>query len=64
MRSLTGTTALRLDDFFGTGAQFRFNPQSIYDLGVAGRKARKSIKALPGLNPCDASRLPRPDLAG
>jgi antitoxin HigA-1 len=48
-RSITGDTALRLSHFFGTGAQFWLNLQSLYDLRIAEQKAGKSIQALPRL---------------
>jgi addiction module HigA family antidote len=48
-RAITGDTALRLAHFFGTSAQFGLNLQSLYDLRLAQKKARKSIKALPTL---------------
>jgi antitoxin HigA-1 len=48
-RSITGDTALRLAHYFGTGAQFWLNLQSLYELRVAEEKAGKSIKALPRL---------------
>jgi antitoxin HigA-1 len=48
-RAITGDTALRLAHFFGTGAQFWLNLQSLYDLRRAQQKAGKSIKALPTL---------------
>lgn len=49
-RSITGDTALRLGHFFGTGAQFWIDLQSLYELRVAQQKAGKSINALPTLN--------------
>ena len=49
-RGITGDTALRLAHFFGTSAQFWLNLQNFYDLRIAERKTRKSIKALPRLN--------------
>jgi antitoxin HigA-1 len=49
-RAITGDTALRLAHFFGTGAEFWLNLQSLYELRVAQKKAGKSIKALPRLN--------------
>ncbi|HJX95998.1 MAG TPA: HigA family addiction module antitoxin [Candidatus Acidoferrum sp.] len=48
-RSITGDTALRLAHFFGTGAQFWLNLQSIYDLRLAQQKTGRSIKSLPRL---------------
>ena len=48
-RAVTGDTALRLAHFFGTGAAFWLNLQSLYDLRLAEQKAGRSIKALPRL---------------
>lgn len=48
-RSITGDTALRLGHFFGTGAQFWLDLQSLYELRLAQQKAGKSIKSLPTL---------------
>jgi antitoxin HigA-1 len=48
-RAVTGDTALRLAQFFGTSAQFWLNLQNLYDLRLAEQKAGKSIKALPRL---------------
>ena len=48
-RAVTGDTALRLEHFFGTSAQFWLNLQSLYELRLAQQKAGKSIKALPKL---------------
>ena len=48
-RAITGDTALRLAHFFGTGAEFWLNLQSLYELRIAEKKAGKSIKALPRL---------------
>src|SRR5487761_754182 len=48
-RAITGDTALRLGHFFGTSAQFWLNLQSLYDLRIAERNARRSIEALPKL---------------
>jgi antitoxin HigA-1 len=48
-RSITGDTALRLAHFFGTGAQFWLNLQSLYELRIAQQKTGKSIKSLPTL---------------
>lgn len=48
-RAITGDTALRLAHFFGTGAQFWLNLQTLYDLRLAEHKLGKSIKALPTL---------------
>jgi addiction module HigA family antidote len=48
-RSVTGDTALRLGHFFGTGAQFWLDLQSLYELRLAQQKVGKSINALPTL---------------
>ena len=48
-RAITGDTALRLAHFFGTGAQFWLNLQTLYDLRLAEHRLGKSIKALPTL---------------
>ncbi len=45
-RAITGDTALRLAHFFGTSAEFWLNLQSLYDLCIAQKKARKSIRRL------------------
>jgi addiction module HigA family antidote len=50
-RAITGDTALRLAHFFGTSPQFWLNLQSLYELGIAQKKAGKSISALPRLKP-------------
>lgn len=46
-RAITGDTALRLAHFFGTTAEFWLNLQSLYELGIAQKKAGKSIRRLP-----------------
>ena len=48
-RAITGDTALRLGHFFGTSPEFWLNLQSLYELRLAERRARKTIKALPTL---------------
>jgi addiction module HigA family antidote len=48
-RAITGDTALRLGHFFGTGAEFWLNLQSLYELRLAQQKVGKAIKALPTL---------------
>jgi len=53
-RAVTGDTALRLAHFFGTGAQFWLNLQSLYDLRLAQEKSGESIKTLPKLKRPDA----------
>jgi addiction module HigA family antidote len=50
-RAITGDTALRLAHFFGTSAEFWLNLQSLYELRLAEKKAGKSIRALPRLEP-------------
>ena len=42
-RSITGDTALRLANFFGTSAQFWLNLQSLYELRLAEQKVGKDI---------------------
>ena len=49
-RAVTGDTALRLAHFFGTGAPFWLNLQSLYELRLAEQKAGKDIRKLPTLN--------------
>ena len=46
-RAITGDTALRLAQFFGTGPQFWMNLQSMYELRLAEAKAGASIRTLP-----------------
>ena len=46
-RSVTGDTALRLAQFFGTDPQFWMNLQSRYELRLAEQKSGKAIRALP-----------------
>src|SRR5215468_11947169 len=48
-RAITGDTALRLANFFGTTGEFWLNLQSLYELRVAQKKAGKSISRLPTL---------------
>ena len=48
-RAITGDTALRLAHFFGTSPEFWLNLQTLYELRLAGKKAGKSISALPTL---------------
>ena len=55
-RAITGDTALRLAQFFGTSAEFWLNLQSLYELRIAQKKAGKSIKALPRLR--HSERIP------
>jgi addiction module HigA family antidote len=50
-RAITGDTALRLAHFFGTSGEFWLNLQSLYELRLAERKAGKSIRSLPRLEP-------------
>jgi antitoxin HigA-1 len=52
-RSITGDTALRLGHFFGTGAQFWLNLQSLYEIRLAQEKSGKSIRTLPTLKRSD-----------
>ena len=46
-RGITGDTALCLSHFFGTGAEFWLNLQSLYELRLAKNKAGKAIDRLP-----------------
>lgn len=39
-RAITGDTALRLGNFFGTSAEFWLNLQKLYELRLAGKKSR------------------------
>ena len=48
-RAVTGDTALRLGNFFGTSAEFWLNLQKLYELRIAEKKAGKAIRALPTL---------------
>ncbi len=48
-RAITGDTALRLAHFFGTGAEFWINLQSLYELRLAEQKSGRSIRNLPKL---------------
>jgi addiction module HigA family antidote len=47
--AITGDTALRFGNFFGTIHQFWLNLQSLYELRLAEQKAGKAIKILPTL---------------
>ncbi len=49
-RSITGDTALRLEHFFNTSAEFRLNLQKLYELRVADREHGPAIARLPKLN--------------
>ena len=46
-RSITGDTALRLGQWFGTSAHFWVNLQTAYDLRVAADQAGDAIEKLP-----------------
>src|SRR5436309_9682951 len=48
-RAITGDTALRLAQFFGTSPQFWLNLQSLYEIRLAEEKSGKAIKKLPSL---------------
>ncbi len=48
-RAITGDTALRLAHFFGTGAEFWLNLQSLHELRVAEARIGKMIHQLPTL---------------
>jgi addiction module HigA family antidote len=62
-RGITGDTALRLSQFFGTSAEFWLNLQKLYELRLAERKAGRAIRALPTLQKNRATRV-RAGLAG
>ncbi|MBV9390737.1 MAG: HigA family addiction module antidote protein [Verrucomicrobia bacterium] len=46
-RGITGDAALCLSHFFGMGAEFWLNLQSLYELRLAKNKAGKAIDRLP-----------------
>ena len=46
-RAVTGDTALRLGHFFGTSPEFWLNLQSLFELPLAEKKAKKAIRILP-----------------
>ena len=48
-RAITGDTALRLGNFFGTSPEFWLNLQKIYELRLAEEESGKGIRALPTL---------------
>ena len=48
-RAITADTALRLAHYFGTSPEFWLNPQKIYELRVAEKKASRELKTLPML---------------
>ena len=48
-RAVTGDTALRLEHFFGTSAEFWMNLQKLYELRIAEQEKGKSIQGLPTL---------------
>ena len=48
-RAITGDTALRLANVFGTSGEFWLNLQSLYELRIAQKKVGKLIKTLPRL---------------
>ena len=48
-RAISGDTALRLAQFFGTSPQFWLNLQSLYEIRLAEEKSGKAIKKLPSL---------------
>ncbi len=49
-RAITGDTALRLGQFFGTSAEFWLNLQKLQELRVAERESGADIKTLPRLH--------------
>ena len=48
-RAISGDTALRLAQFFGTSPQFWLNLQSLYEIRLAEEKSGRAIKKLPSL---------------
>ena len=46
-RAITGDTALRLGQYFGTSAEFWLNLQSLYEIRLAEQKSGRAIKSLP-----------------
>ncbi len=48
-RAITGDTALRLGHFFGVSPQFWLNLQSLYELRLAEKDMKTSLKSLPTL---------------
>ncbi len=48
-RAVTGDSALRLANFFGSSADFWLNLQKVYELRIAEQKTGASIRRLPGL---------------
>jgi len=48
-RAITGDTALRLAQCFGTSPEFWLNLQNLYELRLAEEKSGKAIKKLPRL---------------
>ena len=48
-RAISGDTALRLAQFFGTSPQFWLNLQSLYEIRLAQEKSGRAIKKLPSL---------------
>lgn len=49
-RAITGDTALRLGQFFGTSPDFWLNLQMLYELRPAQQRAGREIKELPTLH--------------
>ena len=50
-RAITGDTALRVGNFFGTSAEFWLNLQELYEQRLAEKNVTKEIETLPTLNP-------------
>ena len=48
-RAITGDSALRLANFFGTSAEFWLNLQKLYELRIAEQQAGATIRSLPKL---------------
>src|SRR5512140_1596473 len=63
-RAITGDTALRLGQFFGTSPEFWLNLQKIYKLRLAEQKTGEIIKDLPtlakGIQKQGDNALPQP----
>jgi len=49
-RAITGDTALRLGNYFGTSGEFWLNLQKLYELRLAEREKGEQIAHLPSLD--------------
>jgi hypothetical protein len=56
-RGITGDTALRLPDFFGTSAEFWLNLQGLYDVRLTQQKVGDTLNCLPTLKMRNACTL-------